>query len=118
MILLAKSHIIRKMSIGTMLISVCRKTSCLFKNRVSSIACSAGFASLQGQLFVTLHDATTQKTDEAVTHRQQTTTIAETQSQPSIHSLSHEEGVWGFGKDANIERPKVLQGRKAHKAFL
>ena len=28
------------------------------------------------------------------------------------------EGVWGFGKDAEIERPKALQGRKAHKAFL
>mgnify|MGYP003367034770 CR=1 FL=1 len=31
---------------------------------------------------------------------------------------SHGEGVWGFGKDAEIERPKALQGRKAHKAFL
>ena len=28
------------------------------------------------------------------------------------------KGVWGFGKDAEIERPKALQGRKAHKAFL
>ena len=28
------------------------------------------------------------------------------------------EGVWGFGKDADIERPKALQGRKANKAFL
>ena len=40
------------------------------------------------------------------------------QSQSSIHSLSRGEGVWGFGKDAEIERPKALQGRKAHKAFL
>ena len=63
------------------------------------------------------------------------------QSQPSIHSLSRGEGVWGFGKDAEIERPKALckdaykwsnkvgagrtdnkrprlQRRKAHKAFL
>ena len=31
---------------------------------------------------------------------------------------SRGEGVWGFGKDAEIERPKALQGRKAHKAFL
>ena len=28
------------------------------------------------------------------------------------------EGAWGFGKDAEIERPKALQGRKANKAFL
>jgi len=28
------------------------------------------------------------------------------------------KGVWGFGKDAEIERPKALQGCKAHKAFL
>ena len=28
------------------------------------------------------------------------------------------KGVWGFGKDADIECPKALQGRKAHKAFL
>ena len=27
-------------------------------------------------------------------------------------------GKGGFGKDAEIERPKALQGRKAHKAFL
>ena len=63
------------------------------------------------------------------------------QSQPSIHSLSPGKGVWGFGKDAEIERPKALckdaykwsnmvgagrtdnkrprlQRRKAHKAFL
>ena len=33
-------------------------------------------------------------------------------------ALHHGEGVWGFGKDAEIERPKALQGRKAHKAFL
>ena len=44
--------------------------------------------------------------------------FARTQSQPSIHSLSLGKGVWGFGKDAEIERPKALQGRKAHKAFL
>ena len=63
------------------------------------------------------------------------------QSQPSIHSLSWGKGVCGFGKDAEIERPKALckdaykwsnkvgagrtdnkrprlQRRKAHKAFL
>ena len=56
-------------------------------------------------------------------------------------ALHHGEGVWGFGKDAEIERPKALckdaykwsnkvgagrtdnkrprlQRRKAHKAFL
>jgi len=67
--------------------------------------------------------------------------FARTQSQPSIYSLSRGKGVWGFGKDAEIERPKALckdaykwsnkvgagrtdnkrprlQGRKAHKAFL
>ena len=33
-------------------------------------------------------------------------------------ALHRGEGVWGFGKDAEIERPKALQGRKAHKAFL
>ena len=31
-----------------------------------------------------MHDATTQKTDEAVSHRQQTTTIAERQSHQSV----------------------------------
>ena len=25
-------------------------------------------------------------------------------------ALHHGEGVWGFGKDAEIERPKALQG--------
>ena len=49
------------------------------------------------------------------THRQQTTTIAQMQSQPSIHSLSRGEGVWGFGKDAEIERPKALQDAKPTK---
>ena len=37
------------------------------------------------------------------------------QSQPSIHSLSRGEGVWGFGKDAEIERPKALQDAKPKK---
>ena len=37
---------------------------------------------------------------------------------PSKIAPSHWEGVWGFGKDAEIERPKALHGRKAHKAFL
>ena len=37
------------------------------------------------------------------------------QSQPSIHSLSRGEGVWGFGKDAEIERPKALQDAKPTK---
>ena len=60
---------------------------------------------------------------------------------PSNIAPSHGEGVWGFGKDAEIERPKALckdaykwsnkvgagrtdnkrprlQRRKAHKAFL
>ena len=39
------------------------------------------------------------------------------QSQQSIHSLSRGKGVWGFGKDAEIERPKALQGRKANQAY-
>ena len=34
--------------------------------------------------------------------------FARTQSQPSIYSLSRGKGVWGFGKDAEIERPKAL----------
>ena len=37
------------------------------------------------------------------------------QSQPSIHSLSRGKGVWGFGKDAEIERPKALQDAKPTK---
>ena len=37
------------------------------------------------------------------------------QSQPSIHSLSPGEGIWGFGKDAEIERPKALQDAKPTK---
>ena len=32
---------------------------------------------------------------------------------PAPHSApSHGEGVWGFGKDAEIERPKALQDAK------
>ena|GEM_PF-1963649 len=37
------------------------------------------------------------------------------QSQPSIHSLSRGKGGWGFGKDAEIERPKALQDAKPKK---
>ena len=37
------------------------------------------------------------------------------QSQSSIHSHSHGEGVWGFCKDAEIERPKALQDAKPTK---
>ena len=37
------------------------------------------------------------------------------QSQQSIHSPSPREGVWGFGKDAEIERPKALQDAKPTK---
>ena len=34
----------------------------------------------------------------------------------SPHSApSHGEGVWGFGKDAEIERPKALQDAKPTK---
>ena len=43
------------------------------------------------------------------------TRLCRTQSQPSIHSPSHGEGVWGFGKDAEIERPKALQDAKPTK---
>ena len=49
------------------------------------------------------------------THRQQTTTIAQMQSQQSIHSLSRGKGVWGFGKDAEIERQEALQDAKPTK---
>jgi len=35
---------------------------------------------------------------------------------PAPHSApSHGEGVWGFGKDAEIERPKALQDAKPTK---
>jgi len=30
-------------------------------------------------------------------------------------ALHHGEGVWGFGKDAEIERPKALQDAKPTK---
>ena len=40
------------------------------------------------------------------THRQQTTTVAQKQSQPSIHSLSRGKGV--FGKDAEIRTHQAL----------
>ena len=30
-------------------------------------------------------------------------------------ALHHGEGVWGFGKDAEIERPKALQDAKPKK---
>ena len=44
------------------------------------------------------------------THRQQTTTIAQMQSQPSIHSLSRGKGV--FGKDAEIRTHQALHEAK------
>ena len=44
------------------------------------------------------------------THRQQTTTIAQMQSQPSIHSLSRGKGV--FGKDAEIRTRQALHEAK------
>ena len=44
------------------------------------------------------------------THRQQTTTIAQMQSQPSIHSLSRGEGA--FGKDAEIRTHRALHEAK------
>ena len=34
---------------------------------------------------------------------------------PSNIAPSHGEGVWGFGKDAEIERPKALQDAKPTK---
>ena len=33
----------------------------------------------------------------------------------SYTALHHGEGVWGFGKDAEIERPKALQDAKPTK---
>ena len=42
---------------------------------MSLIACSVGFASLQSQLFVPLHDATTLMADEAVTQSPQSVLI-------------------------------------------
>ena len=101
-----------------MLISVCRKISCLFKNGVSLIACSVGFASLQSQLFVPLRDATTQKTVEAVTHRQQTTTIAETQSQPSIHSPSPRGRGLGFRQGCRYRTPKGFARTQSPQSVL
>ena len=44
------------------------------------------------------------------THRQQTTTIAQMQSQPSIHSLSRGKGA--FGKDAEIRTHRALHEAK------
>jgi hypothetical protein len=44
------------------------------------------------------------------THQQQTTTIAQMQSQPSIHSLSRGKGV--FGKDAEIRTHQALHEAK------
>ena len=44
------------------------------------------------------------------THRQQTTTIAQMQSQQSIHSLSPGKGA--FGKDAEIRTHRALQEAK------
>ena len=34
---------------------------------------------------------------------------------PGNIAPSHREGVWGFGKDAEIERPKALQDAKPTK---
>ena len=144
MILPAKSHIISKMSIGMMLISVCRKTSCLFKNGVSLIACSVGFASLQGQLFVPLHLCIDSHLCRCICALTAICAVASCNGivrlslcvlayrlcatdfkRPCLvraaapHSAPFpRKVVWGFGKDAEIERPKALQGCKAHKAFL
>ena len=37
------------------------------------------------------------------------------QSLLAYTALHHGEGVWGFGKDAEIERPKALQDAKPTK---
>ena len=52
------------------------------------------------------------------THRQQTTTVAQMQSQPSIHSPSPRGRGLGFRQGCRDKTPKGFAGRKAHKAFL
>ena len=52
------------------------------------------------------------------THRQQTTTIAQMQSQLSIHSPSPWGRGLGFRQGCRDRTPKGFAGHKAHKAFL
>ena len=54
------------------------------------------------RLYARTHTSGRTKVAGCRTHRQQTTTIAQMQSQPSIHSLSH--GGKGFGVSARMPR--------------
>ena len=101
--------------------SGCRKSSIVIKNGVSSVACFVGFASLQSQLFVPLHRATALcGCHYASLHSGFVWLTASILAwsrggSPSNIAPSHGEGVWGFGKDAEIERPKALQDAKPTK---
>ena len=100
------------------------------KNGVSSVACSAGFASCKTFGKQPKHPCFGAKPPY------RSSAICATAScsgfvwltasilawsrggSPSNTAPFPGKGVWGFGKDAEIERPKALQGCKAHKAFL
>ena len=41
--------------------------------------------------------------------------LQERKANQAYTALHHGEGVWGFGKDAEIERPKALQDAKPTK---
>ena len=108
-------------------VTVCRKTSIVDKNGVSLIACSVGFASCKTFGKQPKHPCFGAKPPTGTrggspsniaparmpgVYAQRLCTM---QSQQSIHSPSPREGVWGFGKDADIERPKALQDAKPTK---
>ena len=83
--------------------SVCRKTYITFKNGVWGVAPSGVRAAAP-------HSPPRHGCRACMPKG-----FARTQSQPSIHSLSLGKGVWGFGKDAEIEHPKALQDAKPTK---
>ena len=109
------------------MISVCRKTSIVDKNGVSSVACSAGFASCKTFGKQPKHPcfgAEPPYRSSAICATAScsgfvwltTSILAWTRGgSPCNIAPSHGEGVWGFGKDAEIERPKALQDAKPTK---
>ena len=108
-----------------MTVSVCRKTYIFFENGVWGVA-PMRIVSRQCRCVVQRLCATDFKRPCLVGRQPHTQPrhgcracmpkgFARTQSQPSIHSLSLGKGVWGFGKDAEIERPKALQDAKPTK---
>ena len=105
----------------------CRKTSIDDKNGVSSVACSAGFASCKTFGKQPKHPCFVAKppyrSSAICTTASCSGFVRLTASilawsrggSPSNIAPFPGKGAWGFGKDAEIERPKALQDAKPTK---